>query len=238
MIFDGNRALLEGFRRGDKSSLLAVYRHYVADVSAFLRRGFSFTSAGRTCRFRGFGGGYEIEAALQEVFRRAFEERARLAFDGISAYRPYLLRITQNLVINDLKSKQPILFRFRSGAPVVIDVGEPNEEVVSGDRSADEILEAREVASLVQQFKSSLNARELGVFSARFEEGLSAEGAAKSLGLTRSKVRTTEDLVRRRFLEHMQRSGYLESYRESHGARSVATLPNAIVALLSLGLGP
>src|SRR5262249_47400158 len=105
-----SRPLLDGFRRGDQAALLAVYRHYVRDVARFLTRGFSFSSDGKPCMFRGFAGGYEIEAALQEVFRRAFEERARLAYNGIDPYRPYLLRIARNAVINDLKSRHPILF--------------------------------------------------------------------------------------------------------------------------------
>lgn len=228
MIFEGNRELLDGFRRGDRPALLTVYRAYVAEVSGFLRRGFSFSSGGKPCRFRGFSGGYEIEAAVQEIFRRAFEERARLSYDGVGPFRPYLLRIAQNVVINDLKSKQPILFRFRSGAPVVIDSGYVEAEPESRELPADEALEAREVAGLVKAFKDSLDERERGVFSARFEEGLSAEAAAKALGLTRSKVRTTEDKLRERFLAHMQRSGYLEG-RGSRSAQGSSVLTGLIV---------
>jgi RNA polymerase sigma-70 factor (ECF subfamily) len=235
MIFTERRELLDGFRRGDKAALLEVYRYYVSDVARFLTRGFSFDSEGRPCSFRGFRGGYEIEAALQEIFRRAFEERARLAYNGIDPYRPYLMRIARNAVINDLKSRHPILFRFRVGRPVILEegpaVGDP-DLTTSPEHSPEEILESQEVARLVSEFKASLDERGLGVFSSRFEEGLSAEAAAKKLGLTRSQVRTTETKVRSRFLEHMHRSGYLTSFKKSSVFLEESAA--AIAAFLSL----
>lgn len=237
MLLVEDRVLLDGFRRGDKAALLAVYRHFVDDVARFLTRGFTFESQGRPCAFRGFAGGYEIEAAMQEVFRRAFEERARLAYDGLNPYRPYLLRIARNLVINDLKAKNPILFRYRHGRPVVLETPTEAERALEStpvaDRSQDELLEAEEVARLVAGFKAELSERELGVFEVRFEQGRSALKAGEALGLTRSQVRTTEAKVRARFLDHMQRSGYLEHYAKG-GADAAAAV--AAVALL-LGWG-
>lgn len=234
MIFLENRELLDRFRRGDKQALLETYRFYVRDVSRFLTRGFSFDSDGKGCSFRGFRGGYEIEAAIQEVFRRAFEERARLAYNGIDPYRPYLLRIARNAVINDLKSRHPILFRFRVGRPVIIETTPEMDidENVSAERTPEELLETREVSELVAAFKAKLDARSLDVFRARFEEGLSAEEAAKQLGLTRSKVRTSESKMRAAFLEHMQRSGYLTTYKQGGGdaTRGIAA---AMIVLLS-----
>jgi RNA polymerase sigma factor (sigma-70 family) len=230
------RELLDGFRRGDKKALLSVYRHYVGDVTRFLMRGFSFNSAGKICSFRGFHGGYEIEAAIQEVFRRAFEERARLAYDGINPYRPYLLRIARNLVINDLKAKEPILFRFRAGQPVVLEPAEEEtvESLPAQARSPEEEAEIREVAKLVTAFKARLSPRERGVFEHRFEKGLSAEKAGEELELTRSQVRTTETKLRRDFLAHMQSSGYLTHYRADPSAmeKGMAT----IAMLLSWGM--
>jgi RNA polymerase sigma-70 factor, ECF subfamily len=236
MILLESRALLDGFRRGDKSALYEVYRHYVSDVTRFLMRGFTFTSGGRLCSFRGFRGGYEIEGAIQEVFRRAFEDRARLAYDGINPYRPYLFRIARNLVINDLKAKEPILFRFRAGQAVVLEPAEEElpEALPAPSRSPEEELEIREVAKLVAAFKSELTVRELGVFERRFEKGLSAEKAAAELSLTRSQVRTTETKLRERFLKHMQSSGYLSHYRADPSAlsKSMAT----IASLMCWGL--
>lgn len=230
MILVERRDLLDGFRRGDREALLAVYRHYAADVTRFLTRGFSFSSAGRPCSFRGFRGGYEVEAAVQEIFRRAFEERARLAYDGINPYRPYLLRIARNAVINDLKAKNPILFRFRSGQPVVIETGEDGpEELPAATRSPEEDLLVREVDELVRAFKAKLDPRGRGVFEQRFEKGLSAEGAGAALGLSRSQIRTSEAKLRKDFLAHMQASGYLEGYRGALGVEA-----GVAMAMLSL----
>ena len=43
---------------------------------------------------------------MQEAFRRAFEERARSAYDGLRPYRRYLLTITRNLVIDQLRKQR------------------------------------------------------------------------------------------------------------------------------------
>lgn len=218
MILVEDRALLDGFRRGDKKALLTVYRHYVADVTRFLSRGFTFTSGGSPCSFRGFRGGYEVEAAVQEVFRRAFEERARNAYDGIHPYRPYLLRIARNAVINDLKAKNPILFRFRAGGPVVLEPAEEDTGIEAQPaltKSPEEELEVQEVAKLVTAFKEKLDDRSRGVFEHRFENGRSAEKAGAELGLTRSQVRTTETKLKKAFLAHMQASGYLTNFRST-----------------------
>lgn len=234
MILRERRALLDGFRRGDRAALLEVYRHYVPIVSRFLLRGFSFESNGRTLSFRGFRGGYEIEATLQEVFRRAFEEKARLAYNGLDPYQPYLLRIARNLVLNDLKAKQPILFRYRQGGPVLLESAEgPVDELPPVPPDAADRLEAEEVAQLVANFRASLDTRELGVFQARFEEGLAAERVAERLSLTRSQVRTTETKLRARFLEHMRSAGYLEHYRPLKVAAGAGAL--GVVLLLLFG---
>jgi len=225
------RELLDGFRRGDKAALLEVYRHYAPIVSRFLTRGFTFDSQGQLCSFRGFRGGYEIEAALQEVFRRAFEEKARLAYNGFDPYQPYLLRIARNLVINDLKSKQPILFRFRQGGPVVLEPAQEEvEELAPVPPDAADRLEAEEVARLVASFRGTLDPREAGVFRARFEEGLASEKAALALSLTRSQVRTTEARLKERFLRHMQAAGYLDHYRL--GKATPAALSGVLLLLL------
>ncbi len=238
MILLDDRALLDGFRAGDKAALLQVYRHYVRDLTRFLARGFTFNSKGRPCAFRGFAGGYESEAAVQEVFRKVFEENARLAYDGLSPFRPYLLRIARNLVINDLKAKQPILFRYRQGRAITLNAPTEAELALENtpvaDRCQDELLEAKEVAKLVQSFKEMLSARDLSVFEYRFEQGLSALKAGQALGLGRSQIRTTEEKVRARFLKHMQRSGYLQNYTAT-GIPATQAM-GAVALLLGWGL--
>ncbi len=224
-----DRATLEAFRRGEQPALLVVYRAHVAEVVGFLQRGFSFQSGEKWCRFRGFRAGYEVEAAVQEVFRRAFEVSARLAYNGLDPFEPYLLRIARNLVINDLKAKQPILFRFRSGA-VVLDPGYPDtENEVEPGPSQEALLEAQEVWRLVNNFKGRLTPRERGVFEQRFEHQVTSEAAAQALGLSRSQVRTTESKLRAAFLAHMQSAGYFEGYGKGS---TVSVVASALALLL------
>src|SRR5262245_21462914 len=106
-IFQEHPELLPAFRRGDRSALEAVYRRYVSDVVRLLRLG--VTSGG--ARARGIDGHALLDAA-QDVFVRAFGEAGRLGYDGIRPYRAYLLRIAQNLRIDQLR---------RAGREVLLD---------------------------------------------------------------------------------------------------------------------
>src|SRR5574341_691980 len=90
-----DRSFLDAFRRGDRAALAAVYEHYVAGVSAILRHGFAFSSGGARTRFHGYRSQFELEDILQEVFSRAFSERARLAWDGLTPYESYLAGIAR-----------------------------------------------------------------------------------------------------------------------------------------------
>ena len=43
---------------------------------------------------------------VRETFVRAFAEKARSSFDGLRPYRPFLLRITKNLMIDRFRSRR------------------------------------------------------------------------------------------------------------------------------------
>src|SRR5689334_16260622 len=100
------RELLDRFKRGERQALEEVYRHYVPEVAAFLQRGFTFQSAGRTLRFSGFAQPFDLDNALQETFTRAFRESARLGYDGLRSYKNYLLAIARNFVLDELRTRE------------------------------------------------------------------------------------------------------------------------------------
>ena len=93
-----DRRLLEEFRRGTPQALERVYAHYVDHVAAFLRGGFTFSSGGQLIRFKGLQSPSELQDVLQETFCRAFHPRARVSYDGIHPYAPFLLTIARTLV--------------------------------------------------------------------------------------------------------------------------------------------
>src|SRR6185503_21290511 len=87
--------LLARFRADDRAAKWEVYCAYVHIIDALLKRGF-VTKRGK--RVTGLRSRSDREEVLQEVFLRAFEDKARLAYDGKSDYANYLRNIARNIV--------------------------------------------------------------------------------------------------------------------------------------------
>src|SRR5260370_40880082 len=126
------RELLDRFKKGERRALEDVYRHYVSDVAAFLQRGFTFNSAGRSLRFVGYAQPFDLDNALQETFTRAFKESARLGYDGLHAYKNYLLAIARNLVLDEFRHREVAMSPFidRLNAGPAESAGAEGEETV------------------------------------------------------------------------------------------------------------
>jgi hypothetical protein len=73
-----------------------VYWAYAARIAAIIRRGFNVKNEQRVPGVRG----EQLEDLVQEVFTKAFSERARLAYDGLRDYGPFLFTIARNVVID------------------------------------------------------------------------------------------------------------------------------------------
>lgn len=132
-----DRDLLDGLGRGDETALADVYRQHSPRVVDALRLGFSFQSSGKRRRFKGFSDPLELESFVQEVFLRAFSERARLAYDGLRPFEPYLLTVARNIVIDELR-------RRRTAVKILVDADE-SLEPVSQAPLPDELLEGTRV---------------------------------------------------------------------------------------------
>src|SRR5262252_8510520 len=102
-VFASDRALLDAFRRGDREALATVYFHYVDDIAAIVRHGFSVPATG--ARVHGVSDEQAQRDVVQEVFARAFAARARDAYDGVRPYGPYLRRIARNLMIDRARAE-------------------------------------------------------------------------------------------------------------------------------------
>ncbi len=81
-------------------------------VAQLLARGFSFHASGERVRFSGYGKRFELEDVLQDVFRKAFGEKARDSYDGLRPYAAYLATIARNLVIDDYSQRKRELSLF------------------------------------------------------------------------------------------------------------------------------
>ncbi|MEO1482097.1 MAG: sigma-70 family RNA polymerase sigma factor [Myxococcota bacterium] len=212
-----NRELLAGFRRGDATALRAVYEAYVYDLSAFLRRGFVFNAGEKSLRFRGYDSTYDLEDCLQEVFRRAFGERARDSYDGLRPYRNYLWTIARNVVINDYQARMKTLSRYDDVSehePVADEEWTGGDDPLGTDPSAhpnpEKATLSEELRGLVDRFVDDLPAREHQVFELRYRRGLNHLEIEAHTQLSPSKIKTTEARIRKRLLRFLHQHGYFQ----------------------------
>lgn len=234
-LLSSDRRLLEGFRRGETDALTAVYNEYAPALAAFLARGFTFSSKGRLLQFRGYHQPFDLENALQETFARAFSERARLSYDGLSPYKSYLTAIARNLVLSELRRREVAMSQLvhvredgEEIAPRVADVDASAPGVMgattseSPQPSAEHEFMRQELLKLYRAFVGELDDKERGFFDARFEQRRTQVDAGAAVGLSHMQARTLEKKLRKRFLKFMHSHGYLEAYggtRERVGAQ-------------------
>jgi RNA polymerase sigma factor (sigma-70 family) len=206
-IFEGNRPLLDAFRRGDRDALTAVYRRYVDDVDVLVRRGFVSEANGHLY----VPGVRDVEKErdlVQEVFARAFAETARLAFDGLRPYRPYLLRIAKNLLVDQLRKRKRTV---AEGSPTdAIDIDELLERNGPVVEPLEEDLHFRALTEATRAFLGGLDEEARTLVALRFEEQKSQEEVAAQMGVTRRRVRTLEERVSRGLRGWLRKRGFHE----------------------------
>jgi RNA polymerase sigma factor (sigma-70 family) len=197
------RALLSGFRAGEREALTAVYRMHAETVALLLRHGFSFESGGHRHRFAGYGSGFELQDALHETFRRAFEPRAREGYDGIRPYGAYVTTIARNLVLRTFRARE-VLFPLESDAEPGV---APMLTAVDVGPTPERELHDRQVLELVERFLATLTPDDRRLIELRHVEGLSQRDAADALGLGRQRIRTREQAVRAKLLAYLREHG-------------------------------
>jgi RNA polymerase sigma factor (sigma-70 family) len=197
-IFANDRALLDRFRSGDRAALAAVFEHYVDDVATLARRGFTIESSGHTyVRGATRDGEYEL---VQETFAKAFTERARLAYDGLSPYRPYLLRITKNLMIDRYRAQQK---EARTIDVDSLDGFEPAaEEPVDPDWL--------KLSAATAEYVATLSSEQRELVRLRFDEGGSQDRVAEVLRCSRRRVRTLERDISKGLRSWLKQRGFLD----------------------------
>jgi len=200
-IFANDRGLLDRFRRGERAALEEVFERYVDDVATLARRGFTIESSGHVY-VRGTGRDAEYEL-VQETFAKAFAEKARLAYDGLSPYRPYLLRITKNLMIDRYRAEQ------KHGRTLALDALELDALEAAAEPPPD--LHWQKLAAATAEYVATLEAAHKEIVRLRFEEGRSQDRVAEALGWTRRKVRTLEAEVQDGLRSWLKQRGFLDS---------------------------
>jgi RNA polymerase sigma factor (sigma-70 family) len=205
-VFENNRELLEGFKRGDRGALTAVYERYVDEVAALIRRGFTMESHG----LLHIAGARDADAEhdlIQKTFINAFSERARMSYDGLRPYRPYLLRITKNLMIDRLRAKGRMVEVDQQGGGID-GLLEANAELHS-DQEPEHDLHWKELLRATSEFLGELNPESRQFVQLRFEEELSQDQVAERVGCSRRRVRTLEKWVQKGLQVHLGKRGLL-----------------------------
>lgn len=185
-VFAEDRELLARFRAGERDALERVYWAYVELVERVVRHGVRLVGGARVP-----GATADAVADLvQETFARAFSERARLAYDGLRPYRPFLLTICRNLLAD--------WGRTRGRELTVDELPDPSDgaEAAGGAEAAEEPWAEPEVIAAVEEYLAGLDPRLRAVYDARYVRDLSQMEAAAALGLSRQQIGTLEDKLR------------------------------------------
>ena len=219
MFLAKNKKLLKAFKKGERAAMDEVYRHYQPGVQRFIRKGFTFRSQKGNFYFKGIPEPSELHSSVQEVFRRAFEDKARNAYNGINSFTNWVLAIARNMVINGFRNREIAFSNYVSASDSRSHLAVMDDEVteefggVLYGRAAlpvDSQYEHGELRGLMDEFMGELDDLERQILLCRFAEGMGQEETAQKVNSTRMKVRTIEAKLRKRLRGYLQGSGYID----------------------------
>ena len=176
----------DAFKQGKRQAMARVYEAYLPLVRTICTHG--------TGNFRGFFDPVDRDDAIQNIFAVAFEERARLRYNGIDPYAAFLRGIAHNVVRKMLDKKRRFDRRPES----------------SDDASAD--MESAyieyETAQVVRRFREAVTEEpDKTVLEHYFCEGWAEEKLAGHLGMTRHKVRKVIARLHKRMMRYLKSHG-------------------------------
>ena len=176
----------EAFRKGERWAMEAVYRRYVPLIYTVVSRGFA--------GFRGFYDAVQRDDAVQAVFATAFEERARLAYDGVNDYARFIRGLAQNVCRQILDKDR----RFARTPEI-----EPSEH-----QDLEAALLDAEAIAICQRFREGLvDPLERAVLDGYFARGDAEEPLALALGVTRYRLRKVIAAVDKKMQRFKQQEG-------------------------------
>ncbi len=203
--------LLLAYRSGSKTAYLALYNKYANPLRCFLQGGFSFSSQGKLCRFRGVGSTMDGEALVQEAFTRAFAKTTRENYDGVRPFQTYLFSIAKNLVLRECHHRDRLV-----SVEQIEETGNGNSLFASSETFLGENPEKntanKQLEVIMQAFIDTLSSEERSFFSFRFAKGHTQEATADKMGTTRARIKLLEKNIRKRFLDKLREHGYFVNY--------------------------
>jgi RNA polymerase sigma-70 factor (ECF subfamily) len=181
-VFRGRADLLRQFRDGDRVALETVYRTYVHKVTAIVRHGLRLPARAAGARGPGLGD------LVQDIFLRAFAPSARMGFDGLRDYGPYLAALARNTMVD---------WARREGREIPTDFPEMESltNATAAEPPVDDGLDP-DVRKVVETYLAGLDSELRAVHEVRYQRGLSQQEGAETLGITRQSLRTLENRLR------------------------------------------
>lgn len=225
MELKGHDNRVERFRDGDRELLTELYRAHHDDVEAMLRGGFTFTSKGETVRFQGFRQPYRLREAIQDGFIHAFKQRVREGYDPSRSYRPYLMTVIRNHLIDQFRRKQLESNLFVAPGDLA-EEGEAELNVLdrlgqgssadSGasvsstpEQSPEDTTLRQELGELLRDFVGELKGRDEQVLRLYLVGDRTQTETAEELGISRNDVRKSIRMIRQQLLGHLKREEFI-----------------------------
>jgi RNA polymerase sigma factor (sigma-70 family) len=178
--FTNSLEFLKRFKSGERPALEAVYFAYVDEVESIVRRFLSVMP-------RSGAGWHQVDTGdlVQDVFARAFGDKARSSFDGERDYGPFLGTLTHNLLVDWVRKR---------GREVPSD--ELDQVPASSSRGGPADWADRETMEAVNQYIDELPEDLRQVHQHRYVECRSQQEVCSALGISRQTLRTREEHLR------------------------------------------
>jgi len=204
-----NPELLAAYKKGEKKAFLELYNKYSSPLKKFLQGGFSFSSQGRICRFRGADPSMEVDSLVQETFTRAFIATTRTNYDGERPFQTYLFSIAKNLVLRECHQRERLVHVESIEDTIQPTVNYPFCSRDSYGQNPEQNVQNLQLKKMTEDFIAELNNEEQAFFTSRFANGLTQEATASEMNTTRARIKLLEKNMRKRFLDMMRKNGYL-----------------------------
>jgi len=188
--FSSSQEFLRQFKGGERSALEKVYLAYVDEVARSVARFLVLY-----LRSGGGGGGRaDVGDLVQEVFARAFGDKARACFDSARDYGPFLGALTRNLLVD---------WARRRGREL------PSDELdaVADGPASERAWSDPATLSTVNQYITELPSDLRDVHEQRYVLCHSQEAACTALGISRQTLRTREKRFREGLRQRLTRMG-------------------------------
>lgn len=189
-FFQNQPELLAPFRQGRRDVLARVYRAYAGPVERYLGAMARHSAAPDLAQASA------IADLLQDVFIKAFSADARRAYDELHEYGPYLSVVARNCFIDALRARGREVLKPPEQMPVDLEaVSEPS---ATGDP---------EVLAVLHEYLNELPPALKGVYEQRFVLERTQDDTCSALGISRRRVRTLEERLRKGLRKALVKSG-------------------------------